>query len=265
MPKLVKWPLVAGLWLAAAPLARATDPWEAGGDGTVSSTNILRHADLQFGHDLQGTAAQPDRDWMVMATKARHSYEVRIGSLFWQTECITPICFGRVARVNGSGGPLTEGVAANEDFVEAGGSVGRTIRWIATATDVDHLLALAFSAAGASPYDVALYDTTLFVPRWNNTATQTTVLLLQNTTNITVTGSVYFHDGGGTLLATVPVSVPQHGLQVIATASVPGLSGQSGSAQIAQLGGYGALVGKAVALEPGTGFTFDTAIVPVAR
>jgi hypothetical protein len=59
--------------------------------------------------------------------------------------------------------------------------------------------------------------------------------------------------------------VPQHGLQVIQTASVAGLAGQSGSAQIAQMGGYAALVGKAVALEPGTGFTFDTAIVPMSR
>jgi hypothetical protein len=103
------------------------------------------------------------------------------------------------------------------------------------------------------------------VPRWNNTATQTTIVFLQNTTNVTVTGSVYFHDAAGALLATVPVSVPQHGLQVIPTASVAGLSGQSGSAQVAQLGGYAALVGKAVALEPATGFTFDTAILPLSR
>jgi hypothetical protein len=263
MSTLVKWSVVAAAWFAATPFALAIDPWETG-DGTNATTNILRHGQVQFGHDLEGTAAAPDLDWTVMVTKARHSYEVRVGSLFWQADCTTPICFGRVVRVNSSGGALTSGVAGNEDFAQSGGSIGRTVRWIAI-SNTDYLLAHAFSAAGASPYDVALYDTTLFVPRWNNTATQTTVLLLQNTTNITVTGSVFFHDGGGTLLATVPVSVPQHGLQVISTASVPGLSGQSGSAQIAQMGGYAALVGKAVALEPGTGFTFDTAIVPVAR
>ena len=31
------------------------------------------------------------------------------------------------------------------------------------------------------------------------------------------------------------------------------------------MGGYAALVGKAVALEPGTGSAFNTAIVPMAR
>jgi len=30
-------------------------------------------------------------------------------------------------------------------------------------------------------------------------------------------------------------------------------------------GGYGGLVGKAVSLEPGTGFTFDTLMLPRAR
>jgi hypothetical protein len=46
---------------------------------------------------------------------------------------------------------------------------------------------------------------------------------------------------------------------------VPGLAGQSGAAEIAQMGGYGALTGKAVALEPATGFTFDTSIVALPR
>jgi hypothetical protein len=46
---------------------------------------------------------------------------------------------------------------------------------------------------------------------------------------------------------------------------VPALAGHSGSAQIAQLGGYAALAGKAVALEPATGFTFDTLVTPVPR
>jgi hypothetical protein len=54
-------------------------------------------------------------------------------------------------------------------------------------------------------------------------------------------------------------------VQVIPTGSVAALVGRSGSAQIAQLGGYAALAGKAVALEPATGFTFDTPVMPVPR
>ena len=39
--------------------------------------------------------------------------------------------------------------------------------------------------------------------------------------------------------------------------------GQSGSILVSHNGHYGALSGKAVSLEPTTGFTFDTAMVPV--
>ena len=73
-----------------------------------------------------------------------------------------------------------------------------------------------------------MFDTTLFLPRWNSTASQTTILILQNTTNATVTGSVYFYDGAGALLATEAVSVPEHGVQLLSTASVPALAGQLG-------------------------------------
>jgi len=42
---------------------------------------------------------------------------------------------------------------------------------------------------------------------------------------------------------------------------VPGVAGQSGSATVTHDGGYGDLVGKSVALEPATGFAFDTTLV----
>lgn len=43
------------------------------------------------------------------------------------------------------------------------------------------------------------------------------------------------------------------------------LAGKSGSAAVAHMGGMAALVGKAVALEPATGSTFDTPLVTVAH
>ena len=61
------------------------------------------------------------------------------------------------------------------------------------------------------------------------------------------------------------MNVPPRGLQVLPVASIGELAGLSGSAAVAHLGGYAALTGKAVALEPATGFTFDTTIAPLAR
>jgi hypothetical protein len=47
-------------------------------------------------------------------------------------------------------------------------------------------------------------------------------------------------------------------LLVLNTSTVSGVAGQSGSMTVAHDGPFGALSGKAVAVEPATGFTFDT-------
>ena len=259
--------LLAALGLFVGVAARADDPWELASDNSPNGWNMLRHGVVQRGHDLQGTAVAPDLDWMKIVTKARHSYEARVSGMYWDDGCSFAPC-PRFDRVDTAGVVLTAGTASSEDVDSGASTIGRTVRWIADAGAPGRLLATGdrFVALGPdSVYDVVYYDTTLFVPRWNNAATQTTVLLLQNTTDAVVTGSVYFHDATGALLATVPVDVPPQGVQVLTTGSIPALAGQSGSAQIAQLGGYAALAGKAVALEPATGFTFDTLVTPVPR
>jgi hypothetical protein len=253
--------------LVAASGALANDPWERLGDDFNSSPNVLRHAVAQEGHDLEGTPANPDVDWMRIVTKERHSYEARVSGSYWDEACGTPPC-PRFERTSVGGTVLMVGTVSNEDVDLGTYSAGSTIRWIATTGGEEYLRAtgdLLVALDEGDRYDVVFYDTTLFVPRWNNSATQTTVLLLQNATNITVTGTITFHTLAGTALGTAAVSVPPLGLQVLPTASVPGLAGQSGSAEIAQLGGYGALTGKAVALEPATGFTFDTSILALPR
>jgi hypothetical protein len=254
----------AGLALACAGAATAHDRWELGGlDDGATSVNILRHADVQFGHDLEPPApGTPDADWMRVVTKTRHSYEARVSGQYWRGTSDGP----DFDRVNAAGAVLTPGVRSEEDVDGGEDSLGRTVRWIPAAGSAEYLRARGFVGfSGLETYDVVFLDTTLFVPRWNNTATQTTVVVLQNTTSVTVTGFVYFHSAAGALLATANVSVPSYGVQLIATASISALAGQSGSAQIAQLGGYGALAGKAVALESASGFTFDTPIGPVPR
>ena len=105
-----------------------------------------------------------------------------------------------------------------------------------------------------------MLETTYAVPRFNNSATQQTVLLLQNTRAQAVQGTIHFFAAAGTLLLSHPFTLSARGLLVLNTSTLPALAGQSGSALVAQNGGYGALAGKAVALEPATGFTFDTPI-----
>jgi hypothetical protein len=253
--------------LVTASAARADDPWELSNDDSSSTVNALRHAVVQEGHDLQGTPASPDVDWMRIMTKPGHSYEARVSGLYWEDGCGLPPC-PRFERTSTIGTVLGAGAPSNDDVDAGTFSIGSTIRWIATGGGEERLRATGdqlVALDAGDRYDVAFYDTTLFVPRWNNTATQTTILLLQNATNITVTGTITFHNATGAVLGTAAVSVPPLGLQVLPTTTVPGLAGESGSAEIAQLGGYGALTGKAVALEPATGFTFDTSILALPR
>jgi hypothetical protein len=261
---LLAW-MVAALWTAGEP-ALANDPWEAAGDDGPGTVNLLRHGIAQRGHDLEGPAATPDVDYMRIVTKERHSYEARVSGLYWESGCSVAPC-PRFDRTSASGALLTAGTPSNDDIDRGEASLGLTVRWIATAGAEERLRATGdqLVALHAERYDVVFYDTTLFVPRWNNSATQTTVLLLQNTTNAVVTGAVSFHSAAGALLGTAEVDVPRFGVQVIPTAAIGALAGQSGSAEIAQLGGYGALAGKAVALEPATGFTFDTPVLPLPR
>ena len=52
---------------------------------------------------------------------------------------------------------------------------------------------------------------------------------------------------------------------VVNTSGVPGLAGQGGTVTLSHDGPYGTLMGKAVAVEPATGFTFDTSLEPRRR
>jgi hypothetical protein len=258
--------VLAAAFLGLAGPCGAADIWENSDDNNPTTLNMLRHGLPQLQHDLQGTVAAPDRDWMLVRTKQSHSYEARVTGLFWDNGCPGSTC-PHFDRVDSAANVLTPGVVSNEDAVQGVLAHGLTVRWLGQDA-TEYLRVLGYQAddlPAGETYDVEFYDTTLFVPRFNNSATQTTVLLFQNTTNTTVTGFVHFYDAGGTLLSSVALNVVEHGLQVLNTATVSELAGRSGSATIAQLGGYGAITGKAVAVEPGTGFTFDTAITPVPR
>ena len=253
--------------LACAGPSWARDPWETGeGDGGPGSGNILRHGVVQSGHDLEGVPPAHDRDQMIFVGKARHSYEARVSGLYWDDGCPVAPCplFDRV-DVTGAI-VLTPGTPSNDDIDGGPLSYGRTVRWISGGgTEYLRVIGDQLLALTTQPYDVVLFDTTLFVPRWNNSGSQQTILILQNTSSQTTRGFVYFYDAAGTLLTSVEINVPEHAVRILPTAAIPELAGRSGSAQIAQLGGYEALAGKAVALEPATGFTFDTAVTALPR
>jgi hypothetical protein len=114
-------------------------------------------------------------------------------------------------------------------------------------------------------YRVRSWETTYGGARFNNSATQATVLVLQNAGTSPLGGRAYFWSASGALLSTHPFTLSGREGLVVSTATLPGLAGQGGSVTVSHDGGYGALAGKAVALEPATGFTFDTPLVARPR
>jgi hypothetical protein len=269
--------LAAFATLVGAAGASADDRWETtsvpGGDDDDSTTaNELVVGARQL-HDVQGTVVPgsfSDVDWMYVQTRAGHSYEVRTSSTNVSFDSQVGFCAlcARVDRVNATGQVLTAGFPPEGEGPVSGAAQSFVVRWIGTADQRDWI---RFRGDGArdqtanDQYEIELQETTYFVPRWNQSGTQSTVLLIQNTSSTTVLGTILFYDAGGALLASTPLFPPEHGVQVLPLASIPVLLGQSGSAAIVHLGGSGALAGKAVALEPATGFTFDTPIAPRSR
>jgi hypothetical protein len=112
-------------------------------------------------------------------------------------------------------------------------------------------------------YVIRSYETTYSVPRFNNSGTQITVLLLQNPTNYLITGTVYFWNTSGVQVGSSPFSLSGKQVQVLNTSTVA--PGVAGALTIVHDGRYGDLSCKTVALEPATGFSFDSPALPRIR
>jgi hypothetical protein len=115
-------------------------------------------------------------------------------------------------------------------------------------------------------YRLRVYETTGAVARVNNSAQQSTVLVLQNATGAPIAGHVQFWRTTGLLEGTpTGFTLPAHGSLTVFTPGLPGLAAFAGSATVTHDGPYGGVAGKAVALEPSTGFSFDTPLLPRPR
>ena len=257
--------------LTVAP-ARAHDRWEYvvfnASDDAISTPNFMLHGERQRLHDLELDAAV-DSDWYTVRGEPYHSYEARVngGIMAWVPECTAPC--PSLGLISDAGLVVKTGVVSDDDVGFQSGTnrigLGLTVRWSAAGVRFLQVTGSDFPGATGpeTTYDVSLRDTTYTIPRWNSSGTQVSVLVVQNTTPYQILADAHFFDSAGTLLASHPITLTPRALQVISTASIPALAGRSGSALIAHRGGYGALAGKVVSVEPATGFTFDTPIEPI--
>lgn len=114
-------------------------------------------------------------------------------------------------------------------------------------------------------YRLRACDTTYTIPRFNNSATQSSVLVLNNPTTRSVNVRARFWSTTGAFLFSQSATINPHASYTLALVTVPALVGQGGSITVANDAGYGELGGKTVALDSGTGMAFDTPMIPQAR
>jgi hypothetical protein len=110
-------------------------------------------------------------------------------------------------------------------------------------------------------YRVRAYDTALAGARFNNGGGQRTIVVLQNGPS-PVSGRLHFWSTSGALLYTQPFVLGVRASLALDAAGLPAVHQQSGSLTVTHDAPYGALTGKAVAIEPATGFAFDTPLLP---
>jgi hypothetical protein len=240
----------------AAPSATA-DVWDqtAVGDDDAFSANELIHGSDQL-HDLEDAGGLPDQDWFPIRIEAYSSYEVVVDGMV--NDLLPGLALDRVGSTGQS--------------VQSGLPVGLGdalfLGWGSDVPVLDQFIRVGGAACGlncdtSDQYRIRARETTYLVPRFNNSATQVTVLILHNGSPRSVIVDVFAFGASGAPVgsAIVKTLAPRETWVRSLAGDYPGASG---GLRIINDGRYGELTGKATALEPATGFTFDTPVLPVA-
>jgi hypothetical protein len=150
-----------------------------------------------------GTAA--GADFYYVANQPFTSYEVVVDATSGDLGTAGP-ALTRVA---------SDGTTVLQSSVPVGTGSSRSLRWSSTAAGNEYVRVQSSTCTtDCGPDDVyrlRAYETTYSIPRFNNSGTQVTVLLLQNPTNETVTGHIYFWSAAGVQLHDEPVSARSEG------------------------------------------------------
>jgi len=244
---------------AAAVAAVELDPVPSNDASTETTLAVARRvgelvpgsADVR---DLApATNPLPDTDLYRIAQQPRSSYEVVVDAVSGDLGSGSGPGVDRVAE---------DGATVVQSSTAAGAGGSRALRWENPQSEVVADQYVRLTSQGCSPcdpedvYRIRAWETTANGPRFNNSGTQVTVLVLQNATERPVAGTLWLYGSAGGLLASQPLSLQPRGVTVVNTANLAPAA--SGTFRVSHDGGLGALSGKAVAVEPSTGFTFDT-------
>lgn len=250
------------LFTMALGFPAGTDQWDSAtdNDNGPASDNEITHGLSQV-HDLGAQPGPvPDQDWYRLVQESYSSYEI--------------LCDGHT-------GDISDGLANTLELVDPVGAVlqssvsygsfigfARSLRIVndTALPPANQYVRVGNATCGTAcntqdQYRIRAWETTVAVPRYNNFGGQVTVLIIQNAGVLPVSGNAYLWTvAAGAPVTTVPFSLAGRQASVINLATVNGgvANGTSGTMTITNNGRYGQLAVKAVALEPATGFSFDS-------
>lgn len=249
--------------LTAPGNATLGDPQAA---GTITDADGAAGADGELSHGVvveADLAAAPgpsaDEDLFLLAQQPYASYEIVADAASGD---VSPLALERVDCAGG---------AVLQSSVPVGTGSARSLRWQAVpAGAANQRIRVRSGECGTGcgaddRYRLRVWETTYRVARFNNVGSQGTVLIVQNPGHQAVGATARFWSPSGGLLGQQLFTLAPHGSLVLNTATVAGVAGQSGSVTVTHDAPYGALAGKTVALEPATGYSFDSPLLPRSR
>ena len=245
-----------------------TDPDTSNNTASAATAIGRRDGELSHGTDeVYDLAALPgpvaDEDVFRIDQAPNSSYEVVIDATS--------------GDIGAGNGPILErlapdGMTVIQTSVAIGAGPSRSLRWINNSPFEVEGETIRVRSAGCTTdcgpddvYRIRAYETTYSVARFNNTGSQVTVLILQNPTDQIMGGVAHLRDASGVVVCNLVFGVTGHSTVVFNTTGCPGANGIAGSMTVANTMRYGEISGKAVALEPATGFSFDSPLVPRMR
>ena len=191
-----------GLCLAASAAPSSADVWDndpTNADDSSATKNELFHGDVQV-HDIAAQGGNPDQDWFAILSRPFSSYEVLASGFqgqLWGGASGGVLFMDRV---------LATGTVLDPGSPPPGGLGGsRSVRWTNnTASQVTDFIRVdggetmcAINCTTDAQYTIRMRETTGAISRFNNSGTQSTILMLQNPTDYAITGIAYFWDAGG--------------------------------------------------------------------
>jgi len=232
------------------------------GTGMFGTVIVLDSIELAHGSDMdEDLGGAPDR--YRIGQQPHSSYEVVVDALASNPALQLDRVDSTGTTVIQPGSPVT----ATIDMTQS-------LRWENTSANVVDTERVRVSNSTCPTscttndvYRIRAYETTLAIPRFNQSGTQASIVILQNPTNYAISGRIYFWNAAGNLLNGTGLAFTLNPKEAViqSAGGVPGVPGTSGTVTVSHNGRYGDLTGKVVALEPSTGFSFDSLAVVRAR